>query len=378
MEQEHNSDMDLTPTISVESMLPIGTTLRPLLNDSCLSSSDLNNVLKSRGVFIGDSDKKSTIPLLMTMVLSPSEFESLQQNQETKESNPKHRNGQIKSLSTKALAANIGEFEIDIDEIEKLNPDVQLDSPMIFGSKSKNQLELRYNIIRRDLTRDWVRPQSRHTGKVIITKDEKSKEIQICNEYTSKETDDINKKIIQDYIKFMKDKGEIEDKLKTISSDEFTNRERFNFILQLAKNNEDNSLEFKEIRDIEIGPDPSNPPRNPQSIIQENVKKVIINGTGLEGNALLTTDEEKDNLILRSIEVAYNFNYNGIRGMCILQFGFMHFFRNQNTSKDFQVALRYLRADSGNKTILNNFVLNGFESLKKLVYEDFKKRKKEK
>ncbi|MED1646806.1 hypothetical protein P4U99_27225 [Brevibacillus agri] len=360
------------PRVSVASMLPFGSMLRPLLNDSCLSDADLNNVLKSRGVFVGNSDKKNTVPLIVTMVLSPKEFEMLQEKQETKESHPKHRNSTLKSNSNKTLVSVISDFEINLEEIEKLNEDVHLNSPMVFQYASSNQLILDYNIIREDLTRDWVRPQSTHSAKIIITKDETSREIQICNEYTSKETDDINKKIIKEFVAFMKSKGESEDKLVTISAYDFNNRERFNFMLQLAEDSEDGSLEFIEIRDVEIGPDPDNPPQNPNSIIQQNVKKVIINGTALERNSLLTSDQDKDNLLLRSIEVAYKFNCNGVKGTCVLQYGFMHFFRNQNTSQDFQVALRYLNARSGNKTVLNNFVLSSFDSIKRKKYELFK------
>ncbi|WP_442603982.1 hypothetical protein [Paenibacillus sp. KN14-4R] len=361
--------------ITVASMLPYGAMLRPLLNDSCLSDADLNNVLRSRGVYVGDSEKKNKIPILMTMILCPREFELLQEKQETKESDPKHRNGTIKGKSDNPLTSIVTGFEINVDEIEKMNTEVQLNSPMGFGYISKNKLKLEYSIIREDLTRDWVRPQSVHTAKVIITKDEDTKEIQICNEYTSKETDDINKKVIKDFVSFMKLNDEVEDKLETINANDFTNRERFNFILQLAEDSGDGALEFMEIRDVEIGPDPENPPQNPNSIIQNNVKKIIINGTALERNALLTTDQDKDNLLLRSIEVVYKFNCNGIKGQCHLQYGFMHFFRNQNSSQEFQVALRYINSRSGNKATLNSFVLNSFESLKRRKYELFKASK---
>ncbi|WP_438349441.1 hypothetical protein ACP8HI_01765 [Paenibacillus sp. FA6] len=363
------------PKITLASMLPFGSMLRPLLNDSCLTDADLNNILKSRGVFVGESDKKSTIPIMITMILSPKEFEKLQENQETKEDNPKHRNSSIKSRSLQSLASVVTNFEISTDEIEKLNDEMQLNSSMVFGHVSKNHLVLEYSIIREDLTRDWVRPQSSHSAKVIITKDETSGELSICNEYTSKETDDINKKVIKDFVAFMKLKGEASDKLETISASDFTNRERFNFMLQLASDSEDGTLNFIEVRDVEIGPDPDNPPQNPNSIIQHNVKKIIINGSGLEGNTLLTDDKDKDGLLLRSIEVAYDFNCNGVKGRCVLQYGFMHFFRNQNTSQEFQVALRYLSAKSGNKGVLNNFVLNKFELLKRKKYQLLKKNK---
>lgn len=358
--------------INVASMLPFGSMLRPLLNDSCLSDADLNNVLKSRGVFVEDSNKKNTIPLIVTMILSPKEFEDLQNKQETKEENPKRRNSIVKSKTNTSLTSIIGDFEIDIDKIEQMNDDVHLITPMVFGYVSENELELEYRIIRRDLTKDWVRPQSTHLAKIIITKDLLSGEIGVCNEYTSKETDEINKRVIRDVVSFFKEKGEAEEKIETICASSFTNHKRFNFMLNLAQSSEDEMLTFIEIKDVEIGPDPENPPKNPNSFFQQNVKKVIINGNGLERNSLLNNDGEKDNLLLRSIEAVYSFNCNGIKGRCILQYGFMHFFRNQNTSEGFQVALLFIGTKSGvNKNNVSKFVLNKFEELKRKQYDSF-------
>ncbi len=369
---EKEDSISHLPKITIASMLPYGSMLKPLLNDSCLSDMDLNNVLKSRGVFVGNSDKKSTVPLMLTMVLSPKEFEMLQANQETKESNPKHRNSTLKSNNSNSLINLIRDFNINTDEIEKINNTVQLNSTMTFSTPSKNQAILTYNIIREDFTRDWVRPQSTHTAKVIISKDETSGEISICNEYTSKETDVINKKVIKDFVAYMKSQGDVQERLETLCAGNFTNRERFNFMLQLASDSEDGTLEFKEIKDVEIGPDPDNPSQNPNSFIQQNIKKIIINGSGLEKISLLTAEGERDNLLIRSIEASYTFNYNGTPGSCVLEYGFMNFFRNQNTSQEFQVALRHLNIKSGNKSFLNNFVLNIFEESKKKKYKLFK------
>jgi len=368
----HDDQIMRCSEISVAQMLPFGFALRPLLNDSCLTDGDLNNVLKSRGVFLGNTDKKSTIPLIVTMVLSPKEFETLQERQETKESNPKHRNSTIKSKTTNPLIKAIADFEIPVNKVENMN-DIELLTPMNFATLSENHLQLEYIISRKDLTKDWVRPESRHSGKVNIKKDVSSNVVEICNEYTSKETDDINKQVIKELLTFLKENQEVDDKMETVSASDFTNRERFNFMLQLAADSDDGSMKFVEIKDIELGPDPDNPPKNPNSIIQQNVKKVIINGNALERNSLLTNDTDKDHLIFRSVEAKYEFNFKGIKGSCIIQYGFMHFFRNQNTSQEFQVALLYLKSKSANKASLNNFVLEQFERMKKKALQKTQK-----
>lgn len=365
------ADLEM-PDVNISAMLPYGTALRPLLTSSCLSDGDINNVLRARGVFVGDPDKQTIIPLMLTMVLCPAEFEMLQERQATREDNPKHRNSTVKAKSKSQLFPVLKDFKVDIDKIHRQNPSIKLDTPMTLGAIDANTMQVQYTIIRHDLTKDWVQPDSKHTGKVFISKDPKSNVIKLCNEYTSKETDDINKQVIKELVAYLESKKEIDDKLETINADDFDNRGRFNFMLQLAKDSHDGSLTFEEIRDVEIGPDPENPPKNPNSIIQENVKKLIINGTALEGNIALTSDDDKENLILRSLEVSYSFNFKGIIGKCILQYGFMHFFRNQNTSQEFQVALQYLKfKGNGNKTAISNFILEQFDILKEQEYSKY-------
>lgn len=357
------------PDINVSSMLPFGTALRPLLMQSCLSDADMNAVLRQRGVYVGNADKVTLIPLMLSMVFSPREFEMLQESQSTKEDSPKRRNSNLYCTKDTTLFSALKEYIPDSKAIEVQNLNVSLNTPLSFDALNENKLIMSYEIIREDLTKDWVKPNSRHVGKVVIEKKE-NKQIQICNEYTSKETDDINRQVIKDIVSFLLAKNEISDDERTIKAEDFDNRNRFNFLLQLAQNSEDMSLEFSEIRDVELGPDPQNPPRNPNSIIQENVRKLIINGSALEKNIALTADQDKDNLILRSLEVVYFFNFHGVKGKCTLQYGFMHFFRSQNTSKEFQVALLYCKPiGSVNKRALENFILEQFDILKEKVYQ---------
>ena len=359
------------PEINISSMLPFGTALRPLLMQSCLSDADMNTVLRKRGVYVGNADKMTLIPLMLSMVFSPREFEMLQESQGTKEDSPKRRNSSINGNTDAKLFSVLKDYEPDAKLIESQNPNVLLNTPLSFDALNENKLIMNYEIIRQDLTKDWVKPNSKHVGKVIIEKGE-NKQIQICNEYTSKETDDINRQIIKEVVSFLFSRKEISDNEKTIKAEDFDNRRRFNFLLQLAQSTADMSLEFSEIRDVELGPDPQNPPRNPNSIIQENVRKLIINGSALEKNIALTADQDKDNLILRSLEVTYLFNFRGTKGKCTLQYGFMHFFRSQNTSKEFQVALLYCKPiGSVNKRALESFILEQFDILKEKVYQSF-------
>ena len=75
--------------INIKTLLPVGEKLKPLLSKSCISEADLKGILAERGVFIGDNSKQMSIPLLTLSIISPKEFEKLQEFQKTKEDSVK-------------------------------------------------------------------------------------------------------------------------------------------------------------------------------------------------------------------------------------------------------------------------------------------------
>ena len=70
--------------------LPYGDSLRVLVSHSELSASNHKSLLKSKGIFLGDYDKNTTVPTLMKLILDPSEFQELVDMQSSKEDNEKY------------------------------------------------------------------------------------------------------------------------------------------------------------------------------------------------------------------------------------------------------------------------------------------------
>ena len=70
---------------NVETILPFGNTLKPLVASSkVLTPSDLKNTLAQKGIFVSSYNKDETLPLLLTSLLSPQEFEELKEKQKNK------------------------------------------------------------------------------------------------------------------------------------------------------------------------------------------------------------------------------------------------------------------------------------------------------
>lgn len=183
----------MNDTINTDTLLPVGERLKPLLSKSCISESDMKNILAERGVYIGDSDKKSSIPILTLSILSPREFEKLQELQKTKEDSLKTKIIKAKSQSDKNLNNLIPQDLVKRDDLIDEYDCFDFDTDLSFNMDDQNKLVLDYTIIREDVTKDWANNKSRYTGRVEIEKSATQSMICFRNEYTSSETEVINK-----------------------------------------------------------------------------------------------------------------------------------------------------------------------------------------
>ena len=321
----------MNDTINTDTLLPVGERLKPLLSKSCISESDMKNILAERGVYIGDSDKKSSIPILTLSILSPREFEKLQELQKTKED----------SLKTKIIKA-----------------------------KSQSDKNLN-NLIPQDLIK-------RYTGRVEIEKSATQSMICFRNEYTSSETEVINKKIIKTVTNYLQILGEISNKESPfeITSDKFNNIQRFAFMLQLANDSPSGFLSFEAVKNIEIGPDRKVNMLDNTKWMGGSVKNIIINsekGKTLENIEYISDKKYHEFLILRKVQAQYKFSFGVLEGQCIVEYGFPHYFRSHVRNHSFEVSVPkiYFSKDSKSENSRNasRFILKEFQDMIQQKYD---------
>ncbi|KAA6305330.1 hypothetical protein EZS27_043017, partial [termite gut metagenome] len=75
--------------LEVNKHIPFGVTLQDVLNHPSLTDSKLRTLLRNRGIFLEDYQDNETYPLLLSTILSPSEFEFIKENIRGKEVNKK-------------------------------------------------------------------------------------------------------------------------------------------------------------------------------------------------------------------------------------------------------------------------------------------------
>lgn len=368
----------MNDTINTDTLLPVGERLKPLLSKSCISESDMKNILAERGVYIGDSDKKSSIPILTLSILSPREFEKLQELQKTKEDSLKTKIIKAKSQSDKNLNDLIPQDLVKRDDLIDEYDCFDFDTDLSFNMDDQNKLVLDYTIIREDVTKDWANNKSRYTGRVEIEKSATQGMICFRNEYTSSETEVINKKIIKMVTNHLQILGEISNKESPfeITSDKFNNIQRFAFMLQLANDSPSGFLSFEAVKNIEIGPDRKvNMPDNTKWM-GGSVKNIIINsekGKTLENIEYISDKQYHEFLILRKVQAQYKFSFGVLEGQCIVEYGFPHYFRSHVRNHSFEVSVPkiYFSKDSKSENSRNasRFILKEFQDMIQQKYD---------
>ena len=365
----------MNDTINTDTLLPVGERLKPLLSKSCISESDMKNILAERGVYIGDSDKKSSIPILTLSILSPRELQELQK---TKEDSLKTKIIKAKSQSDKNLNNLIPQDLVKRDDLIDEYDCFDFDTDLSFNMDDQNKLVLDYTIIREDVTKDWANNKSRYTGRVEIEKSATQSMICFRNEYTSSETEVINKKIIKTVTNYLQIIGEISNKENPfeITSDKFNNIQRFAFMLQLANDSPSGFLSFEAVKNIEIGPDRKvNMPDNTKWM-GGSVKNIIINsekGKTLENIEYISDKQYHEFLILRKVQAQYKFSFGVLEGQCIVEYGFPHYFRSHVRNHSFEVSVPkiYFSKDSKSENSRNasRFILKEFQDIIQQKYD---------
>lgn len=368
----------MNDTINTDTLLPVGERIKPLLSKSCISESDMKNLLAERGVYIGNSDKKLSIPILTLSILSPREFEKLQELQKTKEDSLKTKITKAKSQSDRNLNVLIPLDLIKRDDLIDEYDCFDFDTDLCFNMDNQNKLVLDYSIKREDITKDWANSKSRYTGRVEIEKSASQSMIRFSNEYTSSETEVINKKIIKTVSNHLQTEGEISNKEDPfeITSDKFNNIQRFSFMLQLANDSPNGFLSFEAVKNIEIGPDKTFTMPDNAKWMEGSVKNIIINsekGETLENVEYISDKQYHEFLILRQVQAQYKFSIGALKGRCIVEYGFPHYFRSHVRNNAFEVSVSkiYFSKDSKSENSRNasRAILKEFQDMIQQKYD---------
>lgn len=359
----------------IQKIVPYGEQIRGFANQKFISDSELNRILRERGVFSLSNDKDFMVPLLQTLLLSPSEFDKIRDAFSTKEDNPKvfSRTIQwckdIKVHSSDTLLIDVDNF------IRSKLPTCSLEQPirLVPVNNNLNHLRAEFTIKRNDINKAWYEQTNLFSGSFEFINEENGKS-RIIVSHTAPETKDIALHAIEKQIKIYKKEGKIpnEEIIKKILFKEFTNEERFVFFFRLTNHLACDYFTCQDIKDISIKPEETVLPIEIKWM--EDVNKILLSGKSLDKKYFIEDRKFHKHLILGKLDALYVFNIKGLSGQFTVSFGFPDYL-SKGENSEFELNISSISPtkvlDQRSKKILKSQLLSEMDKQKSIVYNNF-------
>lgn len=359
--------------------VPYGNNLRSFVNQSIVPVTDLKNVMRWRGIFVGNVGKTELVPFLQNTILTPTEFETLVEHVKTKEDTFKQITKQIALSSECQFLFDPLISEININDfVQKQLPNCKLKHGKLRFLKEgndKNHISLEFEIDRMEFNKSWEQRHNEFRGKVIMKKSDSNK-CQITLLYTSKETRDIGNQILRQQISNYKKNGYIDAKseVKGILFKDFTNEKRFAFFYSLTSKMHSEYFQCKDIKDMSVRP-ANEGVLNEEIEWMANLKRVLLNGQSVNKVFFLKEKKYHKNLLIWKTSSLFEYNYKGEKGDCVLDMEFADYDKNGDDS-EFEMSVSTInpknRMPNNEKNKLRNTLLRLFEEKKNEIYNSLK------
>ena len=362
--------------LNIDTILPFGDNLRPLLASSSLTDSDLKSFLAIKGIFISTSDRERTLPLITMSLLSPLEFEELREKQKDKESVFKRRTRELEWNSKETLLKALKPLKIPLNSLipKKLKcyeiRNINNFKPV---SGNPNHLSLNYEIERTNRTKDWATQYSIHMGIIELKLSENLNDLKIIMDHTAEETHEVNEKLVEYLRGYLLNNNFISNKkIKGIKFNDFNNSKRVIFFLNLLNTSLDDSktFEFNQITNVEISIDINSTLPDNIKWMEDKIDNMKFKGKAIHETDLLQDPNYHEALILSSVRATFEFKSIASIGSCTFEFGFPARGNIPQPETEFIYKLVNLNYKSKNKSQkkVEGFLYAKFDEFKTKAY----------
>lgn len=343
---------------NIDSILPQGEALRTYLAQPYIGAGDIKTVLRNRGVFINTQEKEQTIPALSLSLIRPSEFSQLQLAYTTKEDNPKITTQTIKWQGQETLLDSIPD---SIDANRLLDLDFKnfkvLGTPNFYPvNKDLDTIRMDYLLERVDRSKSWADSHKTFKGSIEIKKNKAKNELIIISTHTAPETRTTNKAISNHLVSHFKSVKQIDESeaVTSIRFCDFTNTNRFQYLLGLTQYSRLVAISFIEVVDIGIAPDPDNLLPTDLGWMKEKIRNLDMKGFNLEHSDFLSNVSYRPSLFLHRLDAKFRFSTSGLDGNCVISLGFPEFSAGQSKDSEIELRIKQITFDNSGKPIDKN------------------------
>ena len=157
----------------IKYFIPFGESIRGFANQQFISATEINRVLRSRGVFALNQDKDYTTPILQTLLLSPKEFDELREAYRFREDSNKTISREI-VWGDMVNLSSINNLQVGVEDFIKRNmPTCKLQSPIRFVTveNNPNHIKTDFAIQRNDINKAWYEQTNIFTASIEFIND---------------------------------------------------------------------------------------------------------------------------------------------------------------------------------------------------------------
>lgn len=319
--------------LDLKGLIPSGNELRVLLNSKHISEGEINNTLKNKGVFCGDSDKIFSVPLLVATLLTSNEYSNIIDKSIARNLKPKSK---ISKLELSNEGANWKEplknlFFSDFDIFQDI-PNIEINTKPKLIFIGNNKAKIQYEIKRKDFSKDFLNRELDFYGEIIIEKQNDGISLESIYTHTSGETELINRRLGVAIAKELKQSGVTKsDVEERITFDSFQDIERVRFFKRLTGGLGE-YLKLDNVNEIVISREGSETPlpNDPKvSWMNDTVTLMKIDGNRLHNIFLMSDEIYYKYYYIHNMLVTYK--YSGASSSGILKICF--FFSSSSRKK---------------------------------------------
>jgi hypothetical protein len=191
--------------------------------------------------------------------------------------------------------------------------------------EGKDKVRILYSVIRKDISKDWIEREINFSGEISIEKTGGSLKLEISSIHSSKETDAINREILNRISGILKREGlTTVDEPKKITFGAFSHIERLRFFKRLAGGNQ-RILQIGNVNDMEVARDGITTalPNDPAiSWMSDAVRRLKIDGERLNEIFLIADEVYYQYYYVPKIDVTYPFVNGANSGTVRISFSF--------------------------------------------------------
>jgi hypothetical protein len=364
---------------NIDLLLPFGELLRGLVDQPFISEADLKRTLRARGVFLNRNEKRDTIPVLVCCILSPREFENLQECHATYEDNPKTTTVTVAWGSEKSLLDSVpGSLELGSLIVDEFANYKVIGSPQFVPiGDDPNKIACEFEIERVDWSRSWSSTKCHFRGKLLIEKGNGNDSIKFVLSHTAEETKDLNKKLVQSLTRHFKDTGVVgrDSEIQAIRFSSFENAGRIEFLRSLTSGLSLPGVEFTGTSKYGIGPDGTEALPAELRWMEDRIDDLKINGRALEETFFIKKKELHKHLLLHAMEAKFKFEFSMANGTCAIVFEFPDFGSKRDGNIELEVNVSSLTPASGyshvNRTELKEELLSRINDYKLAQFQKY-------